>query len=65
MPVSRKTRTNGKFKNKVKSRNVSVRQLGDRINGVQKILQLMNRATQGRIDASENKAFITATKLGL
>ncbi len=65
MPVSRKTRTNGKFKNKVKTRNVSVRQLSNRINGVKKILQLVNRATQGRIDASETKAFVTATQLGL
>ena len=65
MPVSRKTRTNGKFKNKVKSRDVSLRRMKERISGVQKILALVNSATQGRIDASENKAFITATQLGL
>lgn len=65
MPASRKTRSSGKFKNKVKARNVSIRQLGERISGVQKILQLVNRATQGRIDASESKAFVTATQLGL
>lgn len=65
MPVSRKTRTKGKFKNKVKPRDVSLRRMKERISGVQKILALVNRATQGRIDASENKAFITATQLGL
>lgn len=65
MPVSSKTRSKGKFKNKVKARNTSVRNLGARIDGVKKILQLMNRATQGRIDASETTAFKTATQLGL
>lgn len=65
MPVSRKTRSRGQYKNKVKARNTSIRQLGNRITGVRKILELMNRATQGRIDASEAKAFTTATQLGL
>ena len=65
MPVSRKTRSKGKFKNKVKARNTSIRQLGTRISGVQKILALMNKATKGRVDASEGTAFKTATQLGL
>lgn len=65
MPVSRKTRTKGKFKNKVKPRDVSLRRMKERISGVQKILALVNRATSGRVDASEIIAFRTATSLGL
>lgn len=65
MPVSSKLRSRGKLKGKVAKRDLSIRKLSERIEGYRKILNLVNRATQGRIDVSDDRINVDAIRLGL
>ncbi len=61
MPVSKNKRKNGK----VASRNLSLDTLNTRLSGVNKLLNLLSKATNGRIVADKDRALRLAMAKGL
>ncbi|QYC51560.1 hypothetical protein key_069 [Erwinia phage KEY] len=61
MPVSKNKRKNGK----VASRNLTIETLNTRLAGVNKLLGLLSKATNGRIVADKDRALRLAMSKGL